>query len=75
MAPAFTRIIVSTPGTFKESNPAEVAEIFSRINPATTLEKDPGAALQRAREASGGRLPILVTGSFYMIAEIRRLLV
>jgi dihydrofolate synthase / folylpolyglutamate synthase len=75
MAPAFTRIIVSTPGTFKESRPAEVAEIFRSFNPATTLEKDPGRALALARQASGGRRPVLVTGSFYMVAEIRRLLV
>jgi dihydrofolate synthase / folylpolyglutamate synthase len=74
MAPAFTRIIVSTPGTFKESNPGEVAEIFRGLNPSTVLEKDPAAALERAREASGGTRPILVTGSFYMVAEIRRLL-
>jgi dihydrofolate synthase / folylpolyglutamate synthase len=75
LAPAFSSVIVSTPGTFKESNPEEVAGIFRGVNPATTLEKDPAQALARAREASGGTRPILVTGSFYMVAEIRRLLV
>jgi dihydrofolate synthase / folylpolyglutamate synthase len=75
MAPAFARVIVSTPGTFKESNPEEVAGIFRRLNPETLLEKDPARALQLAQEASGGTRPILVTGSFYMVAEIRRLLV
>jgi dihydrofolate synthase / folylpolyglutamate synthase len=74
LAPAFTTIVISTPGTFKESNPAEVAEIFRAVNPSTILERDPRAALERAREASGGTRPILVTGSFYMVAEIRRLL-
>jgi dihydrofolate synthase / folylpolyglutamate synthase len=74
MAPAFFRIIVSTPGTFKESAPEEVAEIFRGLNSATTLEKDPARALRLARDASDGRRPILVTGSFYMVAEIRRLL-
>jgi folylpolyglutamate synthase/dihydropteroate synthase len=38
------------------------------------LEKNPARALARAREESGGTLPILVTGSFYMIGEIGRLL-
>jgi dihydrofolate synthase / folylpolyglutamate synthase len=75
LAPAFTRIIVSTPGTFKESNPEEVAGIFRGLNPRTLLEKDPERALQCARDASGGTRPILVTGSFYMVAEIRKLLV
>ena len=74
LAGAFWRIIISTPGTFKESDPAEVAEIFRAFNPATVLERDPARALRRAREESGGWRPILVTGSFYMIAEIGRLL-
>jgi dihydrofolate synthase / folylpolyglutamate synthase len=74
LAPAFSRVIVSTPGTFKESNPEAVAEIFRSFNPSTVLEKDPARALARAREESGGKLPILVTGSFYMIGEIGRLL-
>jgi dihydrofolate synthase / folylpolyglutamate synthase len=74
LAPAFPRVIVSTPGTFKESAPEEVAAIFRGLNPATTLVKDPAEALRAAREASGGTRPILVTGSFYMVSEIRRLL-
>jgi len=74
LAPAFSRIIISTPGTFKESDPHSVAEIFRGHNPATILEKDPARALARAREESGGTRTILVTGSFYMIAEIRKLL-
>jgi len=74
LAPAFSRVIISTPGTFKESAPEEVAEIFRSFNPATVLEKDPARALRRAQEESEGTRPILVTGSFYMIGEIRRLL-
>ena len=74
LAPAFSRVVISTPGTFKESDPAEVAGIFRGFNPATILERDPARALQRAREESGGTRPILVTGSFYMVAEIGKLL-
>ena len=74
LAPAFKSIIISTPGTFKESNPQEVAEIFRGRNPATILEKDPRKALQLALEESAGRVPILVTGSFYMVSEVRKLL-
>ncbi len=74
LARAFMHVIISTPGTFKESNPQEVAEIFSARNPATRLEKDPRQALGLARKISGGRMPILVTGSFYMVAEVRKLL-
>ncbi|HVO40887.1 MAG TPA: folylpolyglutamate synthase/dihydrofolate synthase family protein [Spirochaetia bacterium] len=70
----FRRIIVSTPGTFKESDPEQVYQIFRAVNPGTILEKDPAAALALARRESGGKRPVLVTGSFYMVAEIRRLL-
>ncbi len=73
LAPAFRRIVVSTPGTFKESDPEAVAKIFKNLNPGTILVKDPREALRAAEEAAGYKLPILVTGSFYMIAEIRRL--
>ncbi len=74
LARRFPKIVISTPGTFKESNPEQVFEIFRSLNPGTVLEKMPEAALRRARQESGGTRPILVTGSFYMVAEIRRLL-
>jgi folylpolyglutamate synthase/dihydropteroate synthase len=44
------------------------------LNPATVLVREPERALEEARQASDGALPILVTGSFYMVSEIRRLL-
>ena len=74
LAHRFPLIVISTPGTFKESDPEQVFEIFRGLNPGTVLEKMPDAALKRARRESGGTRPILVTGSFYMVAEIRRLL-
>ncbi len=74
LARRFPRIIISTPGTFKESNPDQVFEIFRGLNQATVLEKRPEDALRKARQESGGTRPILVTGSFYLVAEIRRLL-
>ncbi len=76
LAPAFPHVVISTPGTFKTSDPAEVHGIFRAMNPGAVLERDPAAALAAARRAAGAagsRLPILVTGSFYMVAEIRRL--
>ena len=75
LAHRFPRIVISTPGSFKESDPDQVFKIFYGLNPDTLLEKSPEAALRRAREVSGGTRPILVTGSFYMVAEIRRLLI
>jgi dihydrofolate synthase / folylpolyglutamate synthase len=74
LAPWFQSVVVSTPGTFKQSDPEGVWRIFRELNPAAELVKDPADALRRARQLAGSRLPILVTGSFYMVSEIRRLL-
>ncbi len=71
---AFSEIIISKPGTFKPNSPEEVARIFRQFDPASSLLIDAAQALQKAFEISAGTRPILVTGSFYMVAEIRPLL-
>lgn len=81
---AFSDILISRPGTFKPNRPEEVIRIFRETAPQAELQIDPKAALRRALEISGGGSsqtgrtgafrPILVTGSFYMVAEIRPLL-
>jgi dihydrofolate synthase/folylpolyglutamate synthase len=75
LAPHFKEIIISTPGSFKESDPEGLHRLFKTRNKSTYLEKDPVEALNRALRGARGKLPILITGSFYMIAEIRRILV
>ncbi len=74
LAPHFDRIVISTPGTFKKSDPTSVWRAFRRHRPAAILEPDPKAALDLALRSETGVAPILVTGSFYMIAEIRALI-
>ncbi|MBN2442940.1 MAG: bifunctional folylpolyglutamate synthase/dihydrofolate synthase [Spirochaetales bacterium] len=71
LAPEFSHIIISTPGIFKGSNPEAVYESFKAIQPNTFLEKSPKAAFDKALVMADKELPVLVTGSFYMIAEIR----
>ncbi len=72
----FTHIIISTPGTFKESNPEDVFNIFKNFRSDIILEKDPDKAVREAHRLSvPDNLPILVTGSFYMAGEIRTLVV
>ncbi len=73
LAPAFDDIVISRPNAFKPSDPEEVWAIFRQVHPGVELLEDPGRALARARELAGGR-PVLVTGSFYMVSEIRALL-
>ncbi len=70
LIPHFSHIIISTPGTFKQSNPQGLVELFKELEAHPTLELHPAKALQQARELSNGKTPILVTGSFYMISEI-----
>jgi len=72
LAPGFSEIIVSTPGYFKESDPEEMGRIFKKFNSCTILEKNPSEALQRALKTAQNKFPILVTGSFFMISEIRK---
>lgn len=69
-----TRVLVSTPGRFKPGDPEDVAERAEQAGLSCELITDAYAALQRARAAvTDARVPILVTGSFYMVAEIRRI--
>jgi len=67
-------IIISTPGTFKQSNPDQLFELFHSFSEGVRLEPKPADALREALRISGSRRPILVTGSFYMVAELRHLL-
>ena len=67
----FQKILISTPGAFKKNNPDEVYRIFKETGINAELEKNPAEALRKA--LSPGR-PVFVTGSFYMVSEIRKLL-
>jgi dihydrofolate synthase / folylpolyglutamate synthase len=75
LASGFDSIIISTPGTFKPSDPQSVYDAFCQAHRSVELILDPKQAYVRASTLAGGSKPILVTGSFYMIAEVRPLLV
>jgi dihydrofolate synthase/folylpolyglutamate synthase len=77
LIPHFSRIIITTPGTFKKSYPQEVYGRFAETaagRKGLTLvhigetEKAVDQALLWGRETG---LPILGTGSFYLASEIR----
>ena len=93
--PRFARIIITTPGTFKASNPDHVYETFAKIagTEKTLIVKDTKEAVRQAIEFAEGcrknsrgdaesqrkeddaTLPILGTGSFYLVSEIRKCIV
>jgi dihydrofolate synthase/folylpolyglutamate synthase len=72
LAPAFSVIVVTGTGSLRESAPAEVHRAFGALNPGAELVPDPGQALERALGHAGGRLPLLITGSFYLAGEVRQ---
>jgi len=73
LAPHFESIIVTRPGTFKQSTPAAVFASFQKYSTAVTLLEHTEEAIQRAvstAKEKGGSL--LVTGSFYLCAEFTK---
>jgi dihydrofolate synthase/folylpolyglutamate synthase len=74
LGPAFRDIVITTPGSFRESNAEEVWKAFRRHNPDALLEKDTAGALQKARSLAGAGRPLLVTGSFYLAGQVREIL-
>lgn len=76
--PHFSGIIITTPGTFKISNPRQVYEAFTAQagREKTQLVADTQEAIKKAVKFANRekekRLPILGTGSFYLASEIRK---
>ena len=77
--PCFSRIIITTPGTFKKSNPEEIHAAFVREietaknAPEILFIPDTAQAIDKAINlALEHRLPVLGAGSFYLAGEIRK---
>jgi len=78
----FSKIIITTPGNFKISNPASVFEAFASLTgyEKTILAEDTREAVKlalgfaEANKNEGKPLPILGTGSFYLVSEIRKII-
>ena len=75
----FSKIIISTPGTFKKSDPPALYELFCSYREEMgaahvdiRLEAEPAKALDLAFEMAEEHHGVILTaGSFYMAAEIR----
>jgi dihydrofolate synthase/folylpolyglutamate synthase len=75
LTPRFSRIIITTPGYYKTSDPGEVYEIFARTGGPADLFFMPetAKAIDYALEESHRTgLPVLGTGSFYLAGDIRK---
>lgn len=67
-------VVVSRAGTFKPSDPDEIAREFTDRGFEVYLEPEPVEAVERARTRAGAEGGIVVTGSFYLVAAIRAVL-
>lgn len=75
LSPHFVQTIITRPGTFKASVPDEVFESFSNTNSDSSLVPDTEEAIRMAIQEAGKRdCPLLVTGSFYLCAEVKSML-
>ena len=80
--PCFSHIIITTPGIFKKSKPEEIYAVFTQAAHGFSAGShihfipDTKNAIEKTKElALELGLPILGTGSFYLAAEIRKLVV
>jgi dihydrofolate synthase / folylpolyglutamate synthase len=66
---AFATIVITRPGSFKESRPQELYDACVAAGGECTLAVEPADALARARESNPALL--VVCGSFYLVGEVR----
>ncbi len=71
IAGAFERVIISRPGQFKPSDLEELAAAFRTVHPRVELCPEAESAWARVRSYGD---PALVTGSFYLAAELHAVL-
>ena len=75
LAGHFSDIVVTRPGTFKQSAPRAVHESFAKVEPRARLVEDTREAFDLCREmARREGKALLVTGSFYLCAEAAKAL-
>jgi dihydrofolate synthase/folylpolyglutamate synthase len=63
-------------GNKRAQDPATVAKLVRKLNPSISvfLEPDPSRALEMARRTAGAKDMICVTGSIFLVGEIRKYL-
>jgi dihydrofolate synthase/folylpolyglutamate synthase len=72
--PLADRVIVTRPQNPRAASPEEIQQAASRTGAEIEPVAETGAALERARSASGPHTVVVVTGSIYLVGEAMRLL-
>jgi dihydrofolate synthase / folylpolyglutamate synthase len=71
----FTSVILTRPGSVKQSDIPSVTKAFSEAGIAFNCIEDYVKAIQTALETADiKKEPLLITGSFYLVAEVKKLL-
>jgi dihydrofolate synthase/folylpolyglutamate synthase len=73
LLPRFSKVIITTPGTFRVSDPEKVYRAFTqcRGSEKTFFVKNTREAVKQALETGRKKgLPVLCTGSFYLASEV-----
>jgi dihydrofolate synthase / folylpolyglutamate synthase len=75
LAGVFTQAIITKPGNFKESDVQGIARGFRQEGVQVTVMEDTETGILAALEAAeSAGLPLLVCGSFYLCAEMAKIL-
>jgi dihydrofolate synthase / folylpolyglutamate synthase len=72
--PLADRVIVTRPQNPRAASPEEIQQAASRTGAEIEPVAETGAALDRARSASGPHTVVVVTGSIYLVGEAMRFL-
>ncbi|MFZ0860931.1 MAG: folylpolyglutamate synthase/dihydrofolate synthase family protein [Candidatus Sulfotelmatobacter sp.] len=72
--PLADRVIATRPENPRSASPEEIQQAGSRTGAEIEAVAEMGAALERARRASGPNMVMVVTGSIYLVGEVMRLL-
>ena len=71
----FSRITLTKPGNTKASNLSGLAAAFEKAGEKFSMNEDFREAIEEAfSSAAKDKVPLLVTGSFYLLAEVKELL-
>ena len=74
-AATFSRITLTKPGSVKQADLAVLCRAFDDAHVRYTCTEDYASAIRSALNAAASAgVPLLVTGSFYLLAEVKKLL-
>ena len=71
--PLAAAVVLTRPSQRRAATPQGLAEVTGHLNPRVLEREEPREALELARELAGPEGVVLVTGSLYLVGEIRQL--